>query len=93
MLMKVLKRLAEGGIYSNKLMAKELGIDEGMVEQMILQLQQLGYIEKEDMSPCAGACDCGDGPKKASCCSGGSIDINIWKVTSKGQETALKIKN
>jgi len=93
MLMKILKRLTQGGRYSNKLMADELGIDEGMVERMLVQLQQLGYIEKEDMSPCAGACDCGDSAKKGSCCSGGSIDINIWKVTSKGQETALKIKN
>lgn len=93
MLMKVLKRLAEGARYSNKLMAKELGIDEGMVEQMLIQLQQLGYIEKEDMEACSGGCNCGDGPKKASCCSSSNVDIIMWKITRKGKETVLRIAN
>jgi hypothetical protein len=91
MLMKVLKRLAAGGRYSNKLMAKELGIEEGMVEQMILQLQQLGYIEKEDMSACSGGCDCKDSSKKASCCNSSNVDINMWKITNKGKETASRL--
>jgi hypothetical protein len=91
MLMKVLKRLALGGRYSNALMAKELGIDESMVEQMILQLQQLGYIEKADMSACSGGCDCGSSSKKASCCNSNNVDINMWKITNKGKETALKL--
>lgn len=91
MLMKVLKRLALGERYSNKLMAKELGIDEGMVEQMVLQLQQLGYIEKEDMSACSGGCDCGNSTKKASCCNSNNVDINMWRITSKGKETVLRI--
>lgn len=92
MLMKILKRLSQGGRYSNKLMANELGIDESMVEQMIVQLQQLGYIEKEDMSACSGGCDCGSSSKKASCCNSSNVDINIWKITDKGKETVLKIK-
>ena len=53
-LIKILKILAKGGLYSNKLMAKEVGIDEGMVEQMVTQLQNLGYIEKDDMGSCSG---------------------------------------
>ena len=91
MLMKVLKRLALGGRYSNALMAKELGIDEGVVEHMILQLQQLGYIEKEDMSACSGGCDCKESSKKPSCCNSNNVDINMWKITNKGKETVLKI--
>lgn len=91
MLMKILKRLAEGGRYSNRLVAKELGIDEGTVEQMILQLQQLGYIEKEDMSACSGGCDCGNSSKKSSCCDSNNVDINMWKITNKGKETALRL--
>lgn len=91
MLMKILKRLTQGGRYSNKQMANELGIDESMVEQMILQLQRLGYIEKEDMSGCSGACDCGDSSKKGSCCSS-NVEINMWKITDKGKETAAKIQ-
>jgi len=90
MLMKVLKRLAQGELYSNKIMAKELGIDEGMVEQMLMQLERMGYIEKEDMASCSGGCDCGSS-KKASCCNSSNIDIIMWKITRKGKETALKV--
>lgn len=91
MLMKVLKRLVQGGRYSNNIMAKELGIDEGMVEQMLVQLQRLGYIEKEDMATCSGGCDCGSSSKKASCCNSSNVNINMWKITEKGRKTALRV--
>jgi len=91
MLMKVLLRLVQGDRYSNKIMAKELGIDEGMVEQMLIQLQRLGYIEKEGMATCSGGCDCGSSPKKGDCCSSSNVDIRMWKITEKGKETALRI--
>ena len=90
MLMKVLKRLALGERYSNKIMARELGVSEGMIEQMLMQLERKGYIEKEEMASCCGSCDCGSGPKKASCCSSKS-DIIMWKITSKGNEAVLKV--
>lgn len=67
MLIKILKRLAQGGLYSNKLVAKELGIGEGMVEQVITQLQNLGYIERDDVEKCSSSCDCGSS-KNGSCC-------------------------
>ncbi|MBZ9609290.1 FeoC-like transcriptional regulator [Clostridium estertheticum] len=91
MLMKVLARLVQGGRYSNNIMAKELGIDEGMVEQMLVQLQRLGYIEKEDMGTCSGGCDCGSSSKKPSCCSSSNVNINMWKITDKGRKTILKV--
>ena len=86
MLIKILKRLAQGGLYSNKLVAKELGIDEGMVEQMITQLQNLGYIEKDVVSECSAGCNCGDSKKK-SCCGNNDIGVKIWKITEKGKKT------
>ncbi|MCB2293326.1 winged helix-turn-helix domain-containing protein [Clostridium algoriphilum] len=92
MLMKVLKRLSQGARYSNKIMAKELGIDEGMVEQIILQLERMGYIEAEEMATCSGGCDCGSSSKKGSCCNTSNVDIKMWKITSKGRETALTVK-
>lgn len=85
MLMKILKRLAQGGMYSNKLIAKELGVDESLVEQMITQLQQLGYIEKDNMGGCSSGCGCCS--SKSSCCSDKhNIDINIWKISEKGKK-------
>lgn len=86
MLIRILKRLAQGGLYSNKSMAKELGIDEGMVEQMITQLQNLGYIEKDDIKKCSSCCDCGSS-KKHSCCDNKDIGVKMWKITEKGQKT------
>ncbi|HEY8805535.1 MAG TPA: FeoC-like transcriptional regulator [Clostridium sp.] len=86
MLIKILKRLAQGGLYSNKLMAKELGIDEGLVEQMITQLQNLGYIEKDDNENCSSGCDCGSGSKKDSCCGKTDIGVKIWNITEKGKK-------
>ncbi|MBU3158360.1 transcriptional regulator [Clostridium frigoris] len=85
MLIKILKRLAQGGLYSNKLMARELGMDEGVVEQMITQLQNLGYIEKDDEEKCSSGCDCGSS-KKDSCCGKTDIGVKIWNITEKGKK-------
>ncbi|MCT8976779.1 transcriptional regulator [Clostridium sp. CX1] len=87
MLMKILKRLAQGGSYSNKSVAKELGIDESLVEQMIIQLEQLKYIEKDGMNNLSGSCgsSCAGCSTKGSCCSN-NIEINIWRITEKGKK-------
>lgn len=85
MLMKILKRLSEGGMYSNKSVARELGIDDSLVEQMISQLENMGYIEKDNMSSCNDSCGCSCS-QKSNCCGSSGIDINIWKVTDKGRK-------
>lgn len=85
MLMKVLKKLSEGGRYSSsRAIAADLGIDPGMVEQMLLQLQQLGFIEKDKMDT-SSTCTCSkcDTAKKSSCCSS-NIEIGLWTITEKG---------
>lgn len=84
MLMKILKKLAEGGRYSNKSMAVELEIDESLVEQMVDKLIQMGYIEKEKINSCGEGCGCGSN-KGCSCSKSNMIQINIWRVTDKGR--------
>ena len=85
MLIKILKSLAKGGRYSNKLMATELGVDESLVQQMIDNLIRMGYIEKEKINSCGDGC--GSCSSKGSCGSDThSIEINIWKVTEKGKK-------
>jgi hypothetical protein len=85
MLIKILKSLAKGGRYSNKLMATELGADESLVEQMINNLIRMEYIEKEKINSCGDSC--GACSSKGSCGSNThSIEINIWKVTEKGKK-------
>lgn len=87
--MKILRKLAQGGIYSNKLVAKELGADEGLIEQMITQLKHLGYIEKDDMKNLSSSCNCRHSScsrKGNCCCNNHNIDISIWKITQKGRQ-------
>lgn len=94
MLIKILKRLTEGGVYSNSSMARELGIDEGLVEQMIIQLQHKGYIEKDSMDCCSESCGCGNKgcTKKSSCCgSNSNVSVNIWKITDKGKSMLKRV--
>lgn len=88
MLMKILKKLIEGGRYSNKLMAMELGVDESLVEQMIERLIQMEYIEKEKIDSCGDGCGCSS--NKGCCCSkSNAVEINIWKVTEKGKRAVF----
>lgn len=90
MLMKILKRLSQGGIYSNRSMAIELGIDESLVEQMITQLQNIGYIQKDSMDSCSKGCGGGCGcSTKSKCCGSSNVEINMWKVTDKGKSVLL----
>jgi DNA-binding Lrp family transcriptional regulator len=84
MLIKILKALAKGGIYSNKVMASELGVDESLVVQMIDRLVQIGYIEKEKINSCSDGCGCCSN-KGCSSSNNHNININIWKVTEKGK--------
>lgn len=57
MLIKLLKRLASGKLFSNRIAAEEFGTDEGMIEQMISHLEHVGYIEKNkpNVYPAAAA--------------------------------------
>lgn len=86
MLMRVLKKLSEGGRYSSsRAIAADLGMDEGMVDQMLMQLQQLGFIEKDKMDT-SSTCTCSKceiTKSKSSCCSS-NVEIGLWTITEKG---------
>lgn len=90
MLMRILKRLSQGGVYSNKSMSRELGIDESLVEQMVSQLQNMRYIEKDSLQSCSNGCGGCCSEKSKSCCSNHNIDLNLWKLTDKGKNALMK---
>jgi len=48
-------------------------LNKRMCLKMLVQLQRMGYIEKEDMAACSGGCDCGSA-KKASCCNSSNVE-------------------
>lgn len=60
-------------------------------EQMISQLERLGYIKRDNMNSLSG-CDCGCcGSKKSkSCCSDkNNVNIDVLRLTEKGRAAAL----
>ena len=51
MLQRLLELVAEGGLHSHTDLARELGVSEGLVGQMIEDLARMGYLR-----PVAGNC-------------------------------------
>lgn len=93
MLMKILKRLLEGKSYSPRTIAAELGISEGMAQQMLLQLENMGYIEKTNTNDFGEGCCSACSSKKKSCCTSRKLAIDMLRVTSKGREAAARFNS
>jgi len=79
MLMKILRAIYEGTA-SITMIANELSINKAIVEQMIENLINMGYIRKESLScDTSACCKCSS---KSSC---GSSDLFFYQVTDKGK--------
>lgn len=83
MLIKLLKRLASGKLFSNRIAAEEFGTDEGMIEQMISHLEHVGYIEK-NKTKCVPSC-CSHCSSKKNC-SSENVNIGLWRITERGRQ-------
>ncbi len=81
-LMKLLKIIANKGFYSKNAIAKEMGVAEGFLEEMVEQLFRMGYIEKVREQGCVGGCK---GCAKASCCSSSNANVVFIRITEKGK--------
>jgi predicted ArsR family transcriptional regulator len=84
-LTKLLHRFASGHMPSVTELSQELDIDTGMVLQMLMDLERLGYVERPatDASSCrlrcgSGCCGCSTGRELAS-------PQQAWQLTEKGQ--------
>jgi hypothetical protein len=76
---QLLTLLGNGKPYSLDDLVRSLDVDHGLLEQMLGQLQQVGYIRPLEMS-CERACDhCGD----ASLCAI-THGKRVWTVTARG---------
>ncbi len=86
MLMEVLVEFVSGDSRRVSEIAKKLGTSKAMVEQMLFDLVQRGYLErKHDLSTHCGAC--GKGPSEPMDCQ-----IMQWTLTEKGQEAVNRHK-
>jgi len=79
MLRELLQLIAEGGTRTRTELARELGVSEGLVEQMLEDLARMGYLR-----PVAGGCDahCAACPLAKTCAVG--TPTRIWALTEKG---------
>ncbi|MGA9351239.1 MAG: FeoC-like transcriptional regulator [Anaerolineae bacterium] len=80
MLEELLRRIAEGGTYNLSELARELGVSEELLRQMIEDLVQRGYLR-----PVAGDCQgrCAACPLAETCAIGGPT--RVWALTEKGR--------
>lgn len=83
MIEELLKLLASGKTYTLTTLAEMLDISEGLLEQMLTDLERAGYVAAADMG-CAGHC--------AGCPSAGLCALlhgkRIWGLTDKGRRAA-----
>ena len=79
MLQRLLDLVAEGGLRSYADLARELGVSEGLVGQMIEDLARRGYLR-----PVAGSCEsrCTGCSLAETCAAGGPT--RVWALTEKG---------
>ena len=92
MLREILALLASGGTQRLDDLARSLGAQAPMIEDMLIRLCALGYVE--DLSSLLGS-SCADGESKACAgCSGCGLvsscgqapKSRVWALTEKGRE-------
>jgi len=78
MLQRLLELVAEGGVHSCAELARELGVSEGLLGQMIEGLARMGYLR-----PVAGDCQaqCAGCSLATTCAVGGPT--RVWALTEK----------
>jgi len=87
MLERLLGVLAQGGAVSCGDLARTLGVDQRLVQQMVEHLAKLGYLR-----PAAGSCgdECGACALEGPCSSGGPG--RTWTLTEKGSRAAREAR-
>jgi len=76
---ELLRQIAEGGTHNLSELARELGVGEELLKQMIEDLVRRGYLR-----PVAGDCQghCAGCPLAKTCTIGGPT--RVWALTERG---------
>ena len=80
---RLLKVLSEGGAVSYGDLAHGLGVDQGLVRQMVEHLASMGYLRPAG-EPCGE--ECGACAVEDQCTNGGGG--SVWTLTEKGVRAA-----
>lgn len=88
MLKKLMKELTSGQVYDRRHLAKRLGVSEGLVTQMLEDLQRKGYLDLVSSSCASGGC--------SSCPFGSACSPKLmprtWVLTEKGLRAAARVE-
>ena len=87
MLERLLSMLAEGGVRTPMQLADQLGVSQGLIEQMLADLSRLGYLRPVDGLSCRAPFDgestpCSGCPV-SSACAVGKRGEQVWALTHK----------
>ena len=87
MLERLLSILAEGGIHTPAELAEQLGVSEGLIQQMLADLSRVGYLQPANGVNCAALANGGSGPCTTCPLSGGCAAVwpggQVWALTHK----------
>ncbi len=87
MLIRLLRLIARGGAQRPASLAAELGVSLELCEQMLRDLERMGYLDGVDCRPVACA-NCGaSGP---SCGGPAGGTVQLWRLTETGLRAAEK---
>jgi DNA-binding transcriptional MocR family regulator len=89
MLQKLIKLITGGQVYSQADLARQLGVSEGLVVQMMEDLSRMGYLKRVDagIGGSCSACPIGDTCVSETCApvsSGGQMWVPTEKALAAG---------
>jgi len=87
MLRKLIMMIAKGQVYSQAELARQLGVSEGLVAQMTMDLSRMGYLKRADEKHGVGCAACSI---KGMCPSGTCAPVSggqMWVPTEKALAT------
>jgi hypothetical protein len=89
MLKNVLQEISAGRARGHAELAQRLGISEGLLMQMVVELVRKGYLELVVAGVgCAGCCSHCGGAKRCPAAPDQLLASRLWVLTAKGRNAA-----
>lgn len=84
MLLEILKEVNNRNAYSKSQLARKVNISEGVIEHLLMQLKEKGYIKEENINNN----ECSSCPSYNKGCSKALSEkpINVLTITEKGKK-------
>lgn len=80
MFKEIIQAISKSPYLSKKEMAKQLNIEENLIEQIFLDLIRMGYLKKEVCDSSCHACPV------SNFCAKTDSKIEYWEITPKGYQ-------